>query len=246
MPGIDLRLYLAHGADVDRADLDSVVLNVVDDRGWAEFLASVESTFAEQLADEHLSGTEPSGVGDRQFDRLAKTLANSRLGVAWIAPRGEGPTAWNPDDRKQTQIRRRFMLLGQTRDGMQVWDVARAAAAVSLVTGKVNISLAMRGKDRMAGIALYASLFTPGVSRLELERLAVSHHDGPIFPNVLRFLDVPQAVAMAAERAKVVIYQDDKSGWDHPQRVAEKLGWQKGRVEIRRVPQPKPGQPQGL
>src|SRR5688572_32237130 len=42
--------------------------------------------------------------------------------VAFVAPRGIGPTAWDADERKQTHIRRRFLLLGQTLDGMRVWE----------------------------------------------------------------------------------------------------------------------------
>ena len=91
----------------------------------------------------------------------------------------------------------------------------------------------------MAGVVLYASLFTPEVTQLELLRPPTSHHDGPIFLNVLRFLDMPQAVAMAAERCNVVIHQDDTSGWEYPQQVASKLGWEKGRFQIRAVLQTK-------
>ena len=111
-------------------------------------------------------------------------MKNSKTGMAFVAPRGIGPTAWNPDERKQTQIRRRFMLLGQTRDGMRVWDVARAAAAVREVAGMKDVPLAIRGQRQMAGVALYASLFTPKVAQLDLYCLPKSHREGPIFLNV--------------------------------------------------------------
>ena len=203
------------------------MLNALDEESWTEFLATIGPAFAEQLQDEELPG------GDQQkFDELAKTLENSKMGMAYVAPRGIGPTAWNPDERKQTQIRRRFMLLGQTRDGMRVWDVARAAAAARKIAGAKDVALSMRGQRQMAGIALHASLFTPNVTQLDLRQLPKSHHDGPIFLNVLRFLDVPQAVAMAAEQSEVCIYQDDKSGWEYPRQVAKKLGWAKGRLQI--------------
>jgi hypothetical protein len=93
----------------------------------------------------------------------------------------------------------------------------------------------------MAGIALYASLvesepFEPFIVRLDLYDLPKSHRDGPIFLNVSRYLDMPQAVAMAAERAKVVLYQDDDAGWEYPQAVAQKLGWDAKQIQIRRKP----------
>jgi hypothetical protein len=131
------------------------------------------------------------------------------------------------------------MLLGQTRDGMRVWDVARAAAAVRKIDGmKKDLALSMKAQRQMAGVALYASLFTPKVTQLDLWHLPKSHRDGPIFLNVLRFLDVPQAVAMAAEQSKVCIHQEDKSGWEYPRQVATKLGWPKDRLQIRAVPKP--------
>jgi hypothetical protein len=235
-PGMLLRLYLAHQAGLDCAKLDLIVLYALDADGWAEFLATIGPAFAEQLQGEELPGDD-----QQKLDELAKMLDGSKTGMAYVAPRGVGPTAWNPDERKQTQIRRRFMLLGQTRDGMRVWDVARAAAAVRKIDGmKKDVALSMRGERQMAGVALYASLFTPKVTQLDLSHLPVSHRDGPIFLNVLRFLDVPQAVTLAAEQSEVCIHQEDKSGWEYPRQVATKLGWAKDRVQIRTEAKPKP------
>ena len=41
---------------------------------------------------------------------------------------------------------------------------------------------------------------------------------------------------MAAERSKVVIYQDDDTGWEYPQAVAKALGWAPEQIQIRRKP----------
>jgi len=226
-PGIVLRLHLVHQAGLDRAKLDRVVLSALDEESWTELLATIGPAFAEQLQTEELPDGDQS-----KFDELAKMLKNSKIGMAYVAPRGIGPTAWNPDQRKQTQIRRRFMLLGQTRDGMRVWDVARAAAAIRKIGGLKDVALSMRGRRHMAGVALYASLFTPKVAQLDLHELPTSHRDGPIFLNVLRFLDIPQAVAMAAEQSKVSIHEDDQSGWEYPRQVATKLGWTEERLQI--------------
>ena len=130
---------------------------------------------------------------------------------------------------------------------MQVMDVVRAievvrnepklssyyADADSLLHKFLSGSKAHR---TMAGVALYASLFDPDIKRLDLYDLPKSHRDGPYFLNVERFLDMPQAVAMAAERSKVVIYQDDDTGWEYPQAVAKALGWDAKQIQIRRKP----------
>ena len=52
---------------------------------------------------------------------------------AYVCPRGIGPAAWTGDEKKQTQIRRRFMLLGQTLDGMRVWDIRRTIQALGQI-----------------------------------------------------------------------------------------------------------------
>jgi hypothetical protein len=88
----------------------------------------------------------------------------------------------------------------------------------------------------MAGIALYASLFEPNIARLDLWRLPTSHRDGPDLLNVLKVWDTPAAVAVAAERSKVRIYQADKSAWDYSESVAKKLGWPDDRFQVRVMP----------
>jgi len=234
-PSIRLRLYLAHRTGLKREQLDLVVLNALDKQGWTEFLETMQPAFAEQLQDVDLPG------GDlEQFDEFVKMMKNFEWGMAYVAPRGIGRTAWNPDERKQTQIRRRFMLLGQTGDGMRAWDVARAAVALRSLSGMQNVPLWMQGERQMAGITLYASLFTPKVARLDLWQLPKSHREGPIFLNVLRFLDIPQAVALAAERSRVRLYADSPAGWDYPRSVAETLDWDEKQLQVRQV-----GKPQG-
>ena len=94
----------------------------------------------------------------------------------------------------------------------------------------------VQAEGRMAGVAMYASLFEPDIARLDLYDLPQSHRDGPFLLNVRRILDVPQAVAMAAERSRVVIYQPNMEGWDYPEAVAKRLGWEQNRLLLRNTP----------
>lgn len=151
---------------------------------------------------------------------------------AFFAPRGLGPDAWSADERKHVQIRRRFMLLGQTLDGMRVWDVRRAVQALNHIAAIEGLPVMLTARGNLAGIVLYASLFEPSIERLDLSELPSTHCDGPTFLNVLRYLDVPQAVAMAAERAPVVLHQADASPWAFPQSVAGNLGWPDERFRV--------------
>ena len=51
----------------------------------------------------------------------------------------------------------------------------------------------------------------------------------------LRVLDIPQTVALAGERSRVRIYQKDPTGWEFPQSVAQKLGWDKNQLQVRKI-----------
>ena len=195
-PYARLRLYLAHRPGIERPD--KVVLNILDQQGWTQWLTGMRIEFAEELKDETLP--DPN---EEAFEQLLKTLKDNNTALAFTAPRGIGLTAWNPDERKQTQIRRRFMLLGQTLDGMRVWDVRRTVQTLRQIELLKDVPIVLKGQHIMAGIVLYASLFEPDIAGLDLWNLPESHREGPIFLNVLRFMDIPLAIAMAAEHTEV-------------------------------------------
>lgn len=228
---IPLRLYLAHRKGLKPQELDLTVLNVLDQQGWAEFVAMMRAGFPKQFEGE-IAGAK----NETEFEQTQKMFKAFPWGMAYIAPRGVGPTAWKDEERYQTQARRRFMLLGQTWHGMQVWDTRRAVQALRQLEGMDSVQLWLQGERNMAGVALYTALFEPDIHRLDLWHLSPSHHDGPIFLNVLRFLDVPQAVAMAAENSRIRIYQKDQSGWEFPKEVAKSLEWDSKQIQIRKIP----------
>jgi len=221
---IRLRLYLA-----DRPGKEPpkrLVLKVLDQEPWLNLVTAMDLCAPEGVKGENLPQPDPEFL-----DKLGKGIADGPAVVAWFAPRGVGLSACDASGRKPIQLRRRFMLLGQTLDGMQAWDVRRAIQAVrTLDAGKLPLTLAGRGV--MGGIALYASLFEPGVAQLDLEELPSQHRNGPIFLNVSRYLEMPQAVAMAAERSAVRLRTADRSPWEFPLAVAKNLGWGDERLRI--------------
>jgi len=233
--GIRLPLVVLHRKGLDLKSLDLVVLNSVDDRGWNSLVQTIAGGGITLPGLEGLTETEPDKA---EFAQVEKMLKAMKWGLAYVPPRGIGPTAWGQDQKRQTQVRRRFMLLGQTLDGMRTWDVIRAATALRQVDGLAKVPLWMQGEQTMAGITLYASLFVPDVHRIDLHQLPQSHRNGPIYLNVLRFLDLPQAVAMAAEQAQVRIYlsgDDTAETWEYPQQVAKSLKWDKKQLILRRL-----------
>ena len=113
---------------------------------------------------------------------------------------------------------------------------ALALSAVSPVHARSSSAtpLTITGTGTAAGWALYAALLEPTVQRLELTNLASSHDVGPIYLNVRRYLDIPEALALAAELAplRLDLLPDDVSAAAFAAETAEQLGWGEGRVEV--------------
>ncbi len=140
---------------------------------------------------------------DFETGKLQQSIV-AELGTTCFVPtRGIGPTAWEDNKRKRTQIRRRFVLIGESLDGMRAWDVRKALHAVREIPECKNRKIKLRARGVAAGITLFASLFETGVSELTLQDLSGSQATGAIFLNVLRVLDTPQAIAMAAQQCPV-------------------------------------------
>lgn len=174
---------------------------------------------------ESFSNTLPAwqGLDFRQFmsafgsrDAVAKMLEDvgqKNVAFAIFLPRDVGPV-WRTDAFNQTQLRRRFMLLGQTLDGMRVWDICRGITALRALPGFAAAPLTVEAEQGMGVNALYASLFTPGIDRLRLRRLPSKQVEGPDYINVLKILDIPEAAAMAAARCELQIQSGRTNGWD--------------------------------
>jgi dienelactone hydrolase len=232
-PHVQLRVFLVQPETASTDGIQLVSARVLDESEWTSFCTSLPSACADWCqtkTDQPVTGNSSDAT-----DRMPRIDLHVSPSVvrAFIVPRGIGLTAWNPSERKRTQIRRRFMLLGQTRDGMRVWDVARAIAAIRQVDGLQDLPVSLEASGNLSGVALYASLFTPNLSELQLHELPNSHHQGPIFLNVLRWWDLPQAVAMAADRCRVVVGSANDDHWQYPRQVANLLGWPADRLEFR-------------
>ncbi|HMJ92244.1 MAG TPA: alpha/beta hydrolase family protein [Candidatus Acidoferrum sp.] len=130
------------------------------------------------------------------------------------------------DVKKEIQLRRRFMLLGETIDSHRVGDMVQVIAALRSAKEFSKLPLRIEAEGDMAVNALYASLFTP-VDELVLTRLPNSHMNGPDYLNVLRVTEMPRALAMASERSHVELREANQSDWAEPMEIAKKFGWEK-------------------
>ncbi|HEX8913601.1 MAG TPA: CocE/NonD family hydrolase [Humisphaera sp.] len=234
-PNAPVTVHVFSGAKPGGKPPELVVLNVVDQTEWAKALATFRPEFGDRFKGLTLPDVDPT-----ERESTLRMLKNTNWAMAYVAVRGVGETAWSGDAKRLTHLRRRFVLLGETLDGQRAFDVVQAARVVKAVEGLGGAKVWLQGERRMAGVALFASLFAPGVDRLDLWHLPPTLDglsDGPEFLNVLKVLDVPQAVALAAGRSKVVLYADAATdAWAYPLAVGKALKWDEDRVRVRTVP----------
>ncbi len=232
-----LRMYVVHRDGLRAEDLELVALNVLDEQGWEDFCSTYHSRFGKLI--EVFPGMPTDEKG---FESEKKMLNHFKWGMAYVCPRGIGPTAWTGSPKAQTQRLRRFYLLGQTLDGMRVWDIRRTLQTIRAIPGFQETPLWIQAHRDMAVDSLYASLFEDNIKRLDLHEMPITHNGtvadskqaGPALLNVLKYLDIPQAAAIAAVRSRVVIYSDKKEAWDYPATVVKNLGKEK-QLQIREV-----------
>jgi dienelactone hydrolase len=188
-----------------------LAVRVLDEEQWREWAAVGGQYLPALFASENNNGAAEA--------ELLKPLQEGTA-IALVLPRGIGPTAWRKE--KEIHIRRRFLLLGQSLETMQVWDTRAALAALRAVQPVGRLPVSLRGARTMSVVALFAACFEDGVTRLELERLQATLAHGPSFPNFLRFFDLPQLVALALPRT-INLTSAESGDWEWSLKVAKLL-----------------------
>ena len=106
-------------------------------------------------------------------------------------------------------IERSHALLGRTVDEGRVWDIAVAVRQLAALGDKRHRKVIGRGQ---AGVlAAYAALFEPSIDEVVIVDPPVSHRDGPIFLNVLRVLDIPEALGLLAPTPLTLVNAGDRA-----------------------------------
>lgn len=226
---IRLPLYLAKPEKTKLADLELLVIDALNEKTWEDFLTSLGAAFPNAFP-----GMTLPDLDQDAFTSEQKMHQSMKWGMVYLPPRGIGPSAWTDDPREFIHIRRRFNLLGQTLDGMRVWDIRRSIQALREIEGVDQTQLWLQSSGIMAGNTLYAALYEPDIHRLDLHGLPTTHREGPTYLNVLRFTDVPQVAAIVGEESQLRIYHDQPEKWSFLTEIAETLEWPDKRIQIRK------------
>ncbi len=211
---VKLRLYKITPSK--RKQNERVMLKVLDQEQWKQWMRLLNDPRSVALLLEYpLSANDQGDTGNGLLDDLDGTLY-------LFAPRGVGLTELVGSKKKRIQTRRRYQLLGQTMDGMRVWDIVMAARAVERKE-KARVVLSAAGE--MASNATIASLYIDGLAELQVEGLPTDIQDGPDYLNILRFMNMPEIISMASERHAFVMKDGDKEDWRYALKVGRRMGW---------------------
>ena len=169
-PGIRIRALIHHPDPEDAPKKGPAVLYVASD------------------------GEDPAGLS-LMFRRMRGPDPVVRMVVY---PRGVGEIGWT--SLQQRDLLRNAMQTGQTTDSLRLWDVLRAAELLRADSAADPHRVTVMGKGTAGILGLYAALLDTGINQVFLLNPPSTHRAGPIFLNVLRYLDIPEAAALLAPR----------------------------------------------
>jgi dienelactone hydrolase len=137
-------------------------------------------------------------LGDKEGTHPSSFPMPRTKWVSMFYPRGYRGE-WTRKSPPNT-LERSLALLGQTADTGRVRDVMAILGSIGPLNGPVI------GRGEAGIIAAYAVLFAPaGVDEVVIHDPPASHRDGPHFLNVLRVLDVPEALGLLAPDIKLTL-----------------------------------------
>ncbi|MEJ5342921.1 MAG: acetylxylan esterase [Thermogutta sp.] len=225
-----LPIYYLRGADGTPRQME---IELLDQDDWSRWLSGLIPHFSEVLGQDLVTDEEKTLQRSEEAWQSVKSRIMNAPGtmLVLLLPRGIGPTAWNSDAKKRTQIERRFMLIGQTSDGMRIFDIVRVIQSIRGQNAWKGIPLTMKAQGRFGVLACYASVFEP-VDKLILTNIPKSHRDGPYILNISRVLEVPQAVLLAADRSRVELNTQRTEDWQAPIAAAKRLGWPEDQLKV--------------
>lgn len=106
-------------------------------------------------------------------------------------------------------VTRSHVLLGRTIDAGSVFDRAALAKWLASTERGKKSRLRVLGKGNGGMIGAYAALFEPSIKEVVVIDPPKSHKEGPHFLNVLRVLDIPEALGLLAPTPLTIIGGND-------------------------------------
>jgi dienelactone hydrolase len=164
-------------------------------------------------------------LGPEEPDDAVPQWARPHLGpgdsVMLLTPRGGGSLRWTPKS-PPNYVERAHVLVGTTVDAGRVWDI-RCVARWLHERDEQSLRVEVAGRGPAGILAAYAALFEPAIASVTAVEPPPSHMHGPFFLNVLRVLDVPDALGLLAPRPVTLVGASD-AGFERTAAIFQAAG----------------------
>ena len=148
---------------------------------------------------------------------IPEDLLDKGFSPRYLLPRSGWATKSPPNT-----IDRSLALLGLTADEGRVRDIIATVRYLEQKRPEKN-GWKLIGRGQAGVLAAYAALFEPAISEVVIVDPPASHMEGPTFLNVLRVLDVPDALGMLAPRPLTLVNAKDKA-FDRTEQIYKAAG----------------------
>ncbi|WP_436715059.1 acetylxylan esterase [Roseiconus lacunae] len=155
-------------------------VTILDQTSYRSFAPALATLFPSQFPEMKPDPTKVDDVID-------PSCSCNRV---FLMPRDVGPTRSNEEERARTHLRRRYMLLGQTLAGQQIYDVCRGLKALEKVDALRSSSVTVSGEGDAAVFAAYASLMSQSIAYHGSLDLPNFNRDAPDLLNVSRVIEL--------------------------------------------------------
>ncbi|HMF14510.1 MAG TPA: prolyl oligopeptidase family serine peptidase, partial [Gemmataceae bacterium] len=125
-----------------------------------------------------------------------------------LLPRGVA-TEWTHKS-PPNYVERAHALLGRSVDEGRLWDVLAIVRMLN-AEAKERRTFRLVGRGPAGIICAYAALFDPAIREVVAIDPPASHRNGPYFLNVMRVLDIPDALGMLAPMPLTLVNAKDKA-----------------------------------
>jgi hypothetical protein len=138
------------------------------------------------------------GEDQESIRRTLIQVLNDENLVLIMFPRGVDEVPWRRT--VQRDVLRNAMHLGRTLDSMRLWDVMRSVDALKQQVDADPQRITLVGRGVSGVLGLYAAILDESIAQVVLLEPLASHRQGPIFLNILRYTDLPEAAGLLAPR----------------------------------------------
>ncbi|HWQ53722.1 MAG TPA: acetylxylan esterase [Bryobacteraceae bacterium] len=136
------------------------------------------------------------GEDDRAINLTLSQVQNAVRVV--VRPIGIGEVPWDKTFGRDTL--RNAMHVGQTVDSIRLAHVMEGVATLRRDPAVDPRKIMVMGAGVSGTLGLYAAILDPEVAQVMLIDPPVTHAQGPLFLNVMRYTDLPEAAALIAPR----------------------------------------------